>query len=94
MNCVSPALLILTSVIICGFAALVERRPWWWLLFATSLCIPIQVTFGILAVVLVPHDIANLVGDAQKARYLGITVTMMMVVQVCVCARACECVSV
>lgn len=61
----------------------VVARPWWWLLFATSLCIPIQVTFGILGIVLVPHDIANLVGDAHKARYLGITVTIMMVVQVC-----------
>ena len=59
------------------------RRPWWWLLFATSLCIPIQITFGILGIVLVPHDIANLVGDAHKARYLGITVTIMMMVQIC-----------
>lgn len=62
---------------------LVLARPWWWLLFATSLCIPIQITFGSLGIVLVPHDIKNLVGDANKARYLGITVTIMMVVQIC-----------
>lgn len=58
-------------------------RPWWWLLFTTSLCIPIQITFGILGIVLVPHDIESLVGDANKARYLGITVTIMMMVQIC-----------
>ena len=57
-------------------------RPWWWLLFATSLCIPIQITFGMLGIVLVPADIATLVGDDAKAHYLGTTVTLMMVVQI------------
>jgi Na+/melibiose symporter-like transporter len=57
--------------------------PSWWLLLATSLCVPIQITFGMLGIVLVPADIARIVGDESKARYLGITVTLMMIVQVC-----------
>mgnify|MGYP004326003577 CR=1 FL=1 len=35
-------------------------RPWWWLLFATSFYLPIQVTFGLLSLVLVPADVATI----------------------------------
>ena len=45
--------------------------PWWWLLFCASICVPFQVTFGILSLVLVPADVAALVGDSHKAKYLG-----------------------
>ena len=37
-------------------------RPWWWLLFATSFYLPIQVTFGLLSQVLVPADVATMTG--------------------------------
>ena len=58
-------------------------RPWWWLLFAPSFYLPIQVTFGLLSLVLVPADVATIVGAENKARYLGVTVTIMMVIQNC-----------
>lgn len=45
--------------------------PWWWLLFCTSICVPFQVTFGILSLVLVPAHVATIVGDEHKAKYLG-----------------------
>jgi MFS family permease len=57
--------------------------PWWWLLFCASICVPFQVTFGILSLVLVPAHVATIVGDLHKAKYLGITVTIMMVIQNC-----------
>ena len=59
------------------------NRPWWWLLFATSFYLPIQVTFGLLSLVLVPADVATIVGAENKAQYLGVTVTIMMVIQNC-----------
>ena len=57
--------------------------PWWWLLFATSFYLPIQITFGLLSQVLVPADLAAIVGEDNKARYLGLIVTIMMVIQNC-----------
>ena len=45
--------------------------PWWWLLFCASICVPFQVTFGILSLVLVPANVKTLVGDEHKAKYLG-----------------------
>ena len=57
--------------------------PWWWLLLQASFCVPIQITFGILQLVLVPANVALLVGSEDKARYLGYTVTIMMVIQNC-----------
>ena len=57
--------------------------PWWWLLFATSFYLPIQITSGLLSAVLVPADVAAIVGDDTKARYLGYTVTIMMGIQNC-----------
>jgi hypothetical protein len=52
--------------------------PWWWLLLSASICVPFQITFGILSLVLVPARVASIVGDEHKAYYLGVTVTIAM----------------
>jgi len=70
-----------------GSATAVHARhgtlPDWWLLAATSFYLPIQITSGLLAQVLVPADVAAIVGSEDKARYLGYVVTIAMVVQNC-----------
>ena len=57
--------------------------PWWWLLLCTSICVPIQITFGLLVLVLMPADVVRIVGEEDKAKYLGIAVTIASVIQNC-----------
>jgi Na+/melibiose symporter-like transporter len=51
-------------------------RPGQWLT-------PVQFTYGVLTTILLPHDVAELVGAEEKGRYLGIAVTIMGWIQLC-----------